>query len=76
MLSQVLISMKFFNKQDSFSVNFIFEKYFFHPKINWMKKAKLNWEIENIKVRLEKKISIIEAKENETQPLIQGYLLS
>ena len=43
------------------------EKLFFTPKIQWMKKAKQPWEIENTKIQLEKKMSIFENKDWDIQ---------
>ena len=39
------------------------EKQFFEPKVTWMRKTKQPWERENIKVRLEKRMSLLEVKD-------------
>lgn len=55
-------------------MNFILEKLLFEPKVQWMRKAKYQWEFENLKVQLDKK-SVSEYKDCEESQTILGLIL-
>ena len=58
----------------SITINFALEKFFFEPRVHWMKKAKSPWQIENVRIKLEKKISLLEIKEVDTQNYFEFFV--